>query len=127
MEKKVLAAASFEKKKYYFAEEFSALPLEIQQEVQILCVTAANQLMCTFVLGFFPTGDLFIETVRGENAADFDDIGAELTVKKIRREKKELLKALKLWYLVFCTPEGEKLQAGLRKESPQQKEEGEGQ
>ena len=48
---------------------------------------------------------------------DFDDIGAELEIKRLQREKKELLKALELWYAVYFTEEGEKIKEELLKKA----------
>lgn len=109
MEKIVLAAASFENEKYYLAEDFQGLPESIKDEVRTICVVLAAKLMCTFIMGFYEEGKLYFETVQNEEMADFDDIGAELEIKRIEREKKELIKSLSLWYLMFKTPEGEKI------------------
>lgn len=117
MGKKVLAAASAEKKKYYLEPEFQALPEDIREEVRVICVLLAQKLNCTFLMGFRETGELYFETVRRENDFDFDEIGAELEVSALRREKKELLKALELWYAVFFTEEGQELKERLLKET----------
>lgn len=115
MEKTVMAAASFEKQKYYIAPEFSELPEGIKAEVQTVCVVIAQKLMCTFVMGFYSDGDIYFDIVKSEDAIDFDDIGAELEIKEIRRQKSELLKALKIWYLIYKTPDGEKVKEELLK------------
>ncbi len=120
--KAVLAAASFDEQKYFFEPRFLALPQAVQEEVHILCVTLADKLMCTFCMGFLPTGDLYFETVPSSQTVDFDDIGAQLELKAIEREKKELLKALKLWYLVFQTPEGEALKEQLLQQAGREKD-----
>ncbi len=109
MEKITLAAASFEKQKYFFAPEFQKLPDDIQNEIKVICVMTAQKLCCTFVMGFEETGDIFFELIKNEGQLDFDEIGAELEIKEMRRTKKELLKALKLWYLIFQTQEGEEI------------------
>lgn len=71
--------------------------------------------MCTFVMGFYSDGDIYFDIVKSEDAIDFDDIGAELEIKEIRCEKSELLKALKIWYLIYKTPDGEKVKEELLK------------
>ena len=40
---------------------------------------------------------------------------SELEIKEIRRQKSELLKALKIWYLIYKTPDGEKVKEELLK------------
>ena len=115
MKKTVMAAASFEKQKYFLDPEFSALPDSIKAEVQTVCVVLAEKLMSTFVMGFYEDGNVYFDIIKSEDAIDFDDIGAELEIKEIRREKAELLKALKIWYMIYKTPEGEKVKEELLK------------
>lgn len=115
MKKIVLAAANYKKKKYYIAKEFEVLPKEIKDEIKIVCVLTAQKLFCTFVIGFLEEGDIYFDIVKDESDLDFDDIGAELEIKEIRKKKTELLNALKLWYVVFQTKEGEKIAKKLIK------------
>ena len=68
-------------------------------------------------MGFTEAGKLYFETVRQEDDFDFDEIGAELEIKRIQREKKELLKALELWYAVYFTEDGERIKAELLKKA----------
>ena len=103
MERKVLAAASYAEQKYFLEPEFQALPESIQEEVRVICVVLAQKLGCTFLMGFNENGELYFETVKQEDDFDFDDIGAELEIKRLQREKKELLKALELWYAVYLS------------------------
>ena len=117
MERKVLAAASCAEQKYFLEQEFEALPESIQEEVRVICVVMAQKLRCTFLMGFTEAGKLYFETVRQEDDFDFDEIGAELEIKRIQREKKELLKALELWYAVYFTEDGERIKAELLKKA----------
>ena len=57
------------------------------------------------------------EIIKNEGDFDFDDIGAELEIKSLKSEKKELLKSLKLWYVINMTEEGNKLKEELLKKS----------
>lgn len=112
MEKEILAIASYETKKYFLEPKFQVLPEEIQKELKILCVLTAEKLRCNFAIVFEKGGDLYFQIT--EKEIDFDDIGAELEIKKIQSEKQELLKALKLWYVVFFTEEGKKMKQELQ-------------
>lgn len=113
MEKTVLAAADARKQKYFLEPAFQSLPENIRDEVRAICVLLAQKLDCTFLMGFSETGSLYFETVRREDDCDFDEIGAELEVGALRREKKELLRALELWYAIFFTEEGQEIKARL--------------
>ena len=106
MENKLLAAASYENRKFYISPDFSGMPDQIKDEVKIICVLGAERLACDFLMEFSSGGDIIFKMVQPENSIDFDDIGAELEIKRIQREKKELLKSLKLWYLIYHTDEG---------------------
>jgi len=108
-----MAAASYDKRKFFMEPEFDAIPAEIKKEVQTICVYLAEKLTCTFIMGFYETGEIYFETVQREGASDFDDIGAELEIKALRNDKAELLKALSLWYKIYKTPEGESIKSQL--------------
>ncbi|MCI1959566.1 MAG: DUF6145 family protein [Clostridia bacterium] len=113
MDKKIMAAASFEKQKFFIDPEFAAIPDEVKKEVQTICVYLAEKLMCTFIMGFHENGDVYFETIKGEDISDFDDIGAELEIKALRKDKAKLLEALKIWYVIYKTPGGEKVKTEL--------------
>lgn len=117
MEKIVLAAASYTEQKYFLEKEFESLPESIKEEVRTICVVLAQKLCCTFFMGFAEDGTLYFETIKREDDFDFDDIGAELEIKRLQREQKELLKALELWYAIYFTEEGEKVKAELLKQA----------
>ena len=103
MEKITLSAASCYSKKYYIDPNFEKnLPTQIKEEIKALVASMAEKLHCVFTLGFYENGDIFIEAVSEENDFDFDEIGAELETKKIKREKAELLNSLSLWFKVYA-------------------------
>ena len=107
MAKKVLAAANNKEQKYYMEEEFKFLPDAIKDDLKKICIFMAEKLNCTFMVGFDDNGDLYFETVKHEGDFDFYEIGAELEIKKIQKEELELFRAIELWYVIFCTKEGE--------------------
>lgn len=105
-EKRVLAAASHEKQKYFFEPQFEGIPQEIQEDIKAICVIGAEKLACTFLIGFEADGTVYFQTIAQENDFSFDDIGAELEIKELCRKHKDLLEALKLWYVVFQSEKG---------------------
>ena len=116
MEKKVLAGASREKQKYFFEPAFNEIPQAVKDEIRNICILMAERLGCTFLMSFEETGDLVFEIIKNEGDFDFDDIGAELEIKSLKSEKKELIKALKLWYVLNMTDEGVKIREELLRE-----------
>ena len=116
MEKKVLAGASREKQKYFIEPAFNEIPQAVKDEIRNICILMAERLGCTFLMSFEETGDLVFEIIKNEGDFDFDDIGAELEIKSLKSEKKELIKALKLWYVINMTDEGVKIREELLRE-----------
>lgn len=123
MNKIVLAGASREKQKYFFEQKFNGLPQTIKDEIKSICIIMAERLGCTFLISFEENGDILFEIVKNEGDIDFDDIGAELEMKSLKSEKKELIKALKLWYVINMTEEGAKIREELLRKSEEEKAE----
>ena len=106
MAKKILAAANNKEQKYFMEEEFKFLPDTIKEDLKRICVYMAEKLNCTFLVGFDDNGDVYFETVKHEGDFDFDEIGAELEIRRLQKEELELFRAIELWYVLFCTKEG---------------------
>ena len=92
----VLCGASAYEKKYYLNEDFKALPQQIQDELKIMCVLFTEDIGGVLTLVFDEEGNLLLEV-----SANEDDIGSELKIRQIRKEKAELLQSLELYYKVF--------------------------
>lgn len=100
-EKIVLCGASSYEEKYYFNEDFAALPEEIKKELKILCVLFVSEVGGVLTLEFEEDGTLCFQVGSQENDFFFDEIGSGLKIKAIRKEKQELLASLELFYRVF--------------------------
>ena len=100
-EKIVLCGASSYEEKYYFNEDFAALPEEIKKELKILCVLFVSEVGGILTLEFEEDGTLCFQVGSQENDFFFDEIGSGLKIKAIRKEKQELLASLELFYRVF--------------------------
>ena len=92
-DKIVLCGASAYEQKYYFNEDFKALPQSVQDELHIIGGV--------LTLEFDEEGELQFRVEALEADAMFDEIGSALRIKQIRKEKQELLEALELYYRVF--------------------------
>ena len=100
-EKVVLCGASAYEQKFYFNPDFQALPDQIKQELQIMCVLFTEDVGGILTLEFTESGELEFRTEALESDAFFDDIGSALKIKQIQREKRELLESLELYYRIF--------------------------
>jgi len=97
---KVLCASSAYEEKYYFNQEFAALPETIKKELQVMCVLYTADVGGILTLQFDNKGNLLLNVTSLENDFSFDEIGSVLKIKQIQSEKRELLKSLELYYRV---------------------------
>ena len=97
----MLCGASAYEKKYYLNEDFKALPQQIQDELKIMCVLFTEDIGGVLTLVFDEEGNLLLEVSANEGDLLYDDIGSELKIRQIRKEKAELLQSLELYYKVF--------------------------
>ena len=97
----VLCGASAYEKKYYLNEDFKALPQHVKDELKIMCVLFTEDIGGVLTLVFDEEGNLLLEVSANEGDLLYDDIGSELKIRQIRKEKAELLQSLELYYKVF--------------------------
>lgn len=104
-EKMVLCGANSYDKKYYLNPQFSNLPEQIKQELQIMCVLFTEEIGGILVLEYDEDGTLQIVTQADEDDILYDEIGSGLKVRQIQLEKRELLESLEMYYKVFVLGE----------------------
>ena len=105
MKKDILLSVSPYVQKYYFNEAYVNLPAGIKDELRAKLAIIAESTNCIISLGFNEEGEIFIEE-RSEDPMFYDDIGAGLEIKAFQSDEVELLKSLKLWYMIYCTQNG---------------------
>ncbi len=96
----VLCGASAYDKKYYFNKKFDPLPENVKEELHILCVLFTEDVGGVFTISFTPYGEVELDAHKDEGDLLYDDIGAVLLEKEVRRKKKELLRALSIYFKV---------------------------
>ena len=104
----VLCGARAYEQKYYFNQDFAALPETVKQELQVMCVLYTEEIGGILTLEFNEDGELQFKTEALESDAMYDDIGSALRIKQLQRDKEELLSSLEMYYRVFFlgdTPE----------------------
>lgn len=97
----VLCGASAYEQKYYLNADFKGLPSQIQDELKIMCVLFTEDVGGVLTLVFDEDGELLLEVSADEGDLLYDEIGSELKIRQIQKEKEELLRALELYYRVF--------------------------
>lgn len=100
MDNIVLCGANSYEQKYYFNEEFRALPEGVRQELQIMCVLFTEDVGGILTLEFEPDGTLEFKVTAAETDYLFDEIGSGLKIRQYQLEKRELLEALELYYRI---------------------------
>ena len=100
-EKIVLCGANAYEQKYYFNQDFDALPESVKQELHIMCVLYTEEIGGILTLEFDDNGSLQFKTEALDADARYDEIGSVLRIKKLQTEKRELLESLEMYYRVF--------------------------
>lgn len=113
----VLCGANSYEQKYYFNQDFSGLPEQIRQELQIMCVLFTEDVGGILMLEFLEDGTLILNVDHEESDYLFDEIGSELKIREIQREKVELMTALERYFrIVFLGEDAEEVLAAEREE-----------
>ena len=103
----VLCGASAYEQKYYFNPDFDALPQQVKEELQILCVMFTEDVGGILRLEFDEKGNLNLTVESKEDDFFFDEIGSVLKIKQLRAEKRELLENMETYFRVFFLQEGQ--------------------
>ena len=96
----VLCGANAYDKKYYYNKKFSKVPESIQEQLHIISVLFTEEIGGIFTVSFTPYGELVMESTREEGDLLYDEIGAPLMIKDVRKQKREMLEALEIYFKV---------------------------
>ena len=77
------------------------MPDHIKDELKIMCVLYVNDVGGVLTLVYEENGELCIEVTSEEFDPMFDEIGSQLKIKELQRDKQDLLQSLQLYYKVF--------------------------
>ena len=97
----VLCGANSYEEKFYLNPDFDQLPQSIKDELKIMCVLYVHDVGGILTVVFEDDGELKLEVSSEEFDPTFDEIGSQLKIKEIQRDKQELLEALQIFYKVF--------------------------
>lgn len=105
MDKQLVICASPYQHKYYFEPTFADIPSTIKEELIEAVSEMAEKINGIISIRFNEMGEIFIDQTSEENIL-VDEIGSALEVKKFQVEKRELIKSLKMWYMIYRTEYG---------------------
>ena len=97
----ILCGANAYEQKYYFNEKFAKLPDAIKEELHIICVLFTEEVGGAFLIGFDDDGSLMLMTDSDEEDILYDEIGAGLLVKEVKKRRQELFESLEMFYGSF--------------------------
>ena len=100
-EEQILCACSAYEHKYYLNPRYASLPVQIQEELQILAVTMTEDVGGVFTMEFDEDGSLYMSTTAKENDFLYDEIGSHLKIKQYRVQYEKLLEGLEAYYRAF--------------------------
>lgn len=101
MDRKIIFAISSYNKKYFFDEISESLPLDIKNRIKEIGLYFVNKVGGIFSIGFYDDNNFFIDYIFSQDDFLCDEIGAKLEIEKIKRENKDLVSSLILWYKIF--------------------------
>ena len=97
----ILCGANADAENYYFNPRYANLPEAVQEELRSLTVLFAEEVGCTLLVSFGEDGDPVLHVIRDDNDFLFDEIEAELQVRRLQREHEELFTSLGEYYRAF--------------------------
>ncbi|MCH5250946.1 MAG: hypothetical protein J1E98_13485 [Lachnospiraceae bacterium] len=101
----VLCGANAYEQKYYFNEQFAAIPDSIKEELRIICVLFTEEVGGIITIVFEEDGSVSLETDAEEGDILYDEISSGLMIREIRRNRQEMFESLSLYYRVFVLHE----------------------
>ncbi len=100
-----LCGASWYQQKYYFNPDFDALPEAVKEELQILCVTYTEDVGGVLTIEFEEDRRPHFTVRALEGDSRFDEIGSELKIKQLQRDKADLMERLTAFYRIMILKE----------------------
>ncbi len=97
----VLAASSSYDRKYFFNQEFEALPESIREDIQVMLVMFTMEIGGILTMSFDEEGTMLIESESDEEDILYDEIGAHLKIKQMTNDRQELFQNLEMFFKVF--------------------------
>ena len=104
-EKTVLCGANSYTQKFYFNQEFAGLPEQVRQELQIMCVMFTEDVGGILTVEFREDGTLTLSVSSEPSDYLFDEIGSELKIRQLQREKEELFGQLETYFRIVVLGE----------------------
>lgn len=93
-----LCGANSYLKKYYFNEDFAALPDQVKKELNIMCVLFTEEVGGLLTMEFSQAGDLLFKVSADDMDYLYDEIESGVQIRKLQEEHEELFRGLEKYY-----------------------------
>ncbi len=100
--KKIVMALNSADKKIFFEPHFDDMPSGLKEELKTGIIKLTDQVKGIIVVSFNESGHLIVE----HQDAFPDEINVDYVINEFLNSKTQLLKSLKIWYLIYKTREG---------------------
>ncbi|MDR1700064.1 MAG: DUF6145 family protein [Lachnoclostridium sp.] len=97
----ILCVSSAYEEKFYFNPRYHTLPKAIREELQIICVMHTMEVGGVLTVSFDEEGHIYLTASSTEEDFAYDEIGANLLLKRMQQEKAEFFEGLELYYVSF--------------------------
>ena len=97
----VLCGANAYDEKYFFNPDFQKLPESVKKELNIICVLYTKETGGIFYIYFDEEGNLEFGEKSAEEDIMYDTVTAALLIGEIRRNRRELIEQLEMFYDAF--------------------------
>ncbi|WP_010167443.1 DUF6145 family protein [Candidatus Epulonipiscium viviparus] len=102
MEKKIAMALNAADKKLFFEPYFDDMPQGLKQELKEEVAKLTDKVKGIMLVSFTENGNVLLE----HQDAFPDEINVDYAINEFLNRQKQLLKSLKIWYLMYKTREG---------------------
>lgn len=103
----ILCVSNSYQQRYYLNPVFEKMPLQVQDELKIMCVLFTEDVGGILELFFDEEGNLDFRTSCEESDFYYDEIGSVLKIKQYQNERRELMESIELYYKVVVLGEWE--------------------
>lgn len=102
-----MCGSSWYNKKYYLNPAFDKIPQEYKDELQIMCVEFTEDVGGILTIDFGEDKRPHFTVRSAEGDTRFDEIGSELRIRKMQKDRKDLMEKLTLYYRLAILGEQE--------------------
>jgi len=96
---KIVCVSNAYQHKYYLDPDFAGMPKQVRDELKVMCVLFTEDAGGILVMEFDDENqDLLLHSMHNDDDMFYDEIGSEIKIGEIQREKQDLLTSIDRYY-----------------------------